>query len=76
VYHQDRARDEQLRGPLAYKRKIVDIYEDMLDEWLPQGPYVNTGKHEGRKRIRGPHRRAAKRKRQLALTGHAIKAKE
>jgi hypothetical protein len=61
VYYQDRARDEQLRGPLAYKRKIADIYVDMLDVWLPQGPHINFDKHCGQKRIRGPHRRAAKR---------------
>jgi len=60
MYHHDRAIAEQLRGPLSYKRKINDIYSDMIDEWLPQGPHIHDGKQCIKKRIREPHRRAAK----------------
>lgn len=62
VYHRDRAVAEQLRGVLAYRRNVGDIYQDMLDEWLPQGPHIALSKYYGGKRIRGPHRRAEKRK--------------
>lgn len=67
MYHIDRACDEQLRGPFAFKRKIENIYQVMLDDWLPQGPHINDGKFYGGKRIRGPHRRAAKRKKAQSM---------
>jgi hypothetical protein len=63
MYHQNRASDEQLRGPLAYKRRIENIYEDMIDEWLPQGPHINSCKQYYAKRIRGLHKRTSKRSR-------------
>ena len=63
MHHWDRAKDEQLRGPFAYKRKIENIYEDMIDEWLPQGPHIISHKQYYAKRIRGLHRRASKSKR-------------
>jgi hypothetical protein len=59
-YHINRAITEQLRGQLSYKRNVNEIYEDMLDEWLPQGPHINDEKQYLKKRMRGPHRRAAK----------------
>ncbi len=62
MYHWHRAIAEQLRGPLAYKRDIEDIYEDMLDKWLPQGPRISYYNNYRKKRIRGHHNRAAKRK--------------
>ena len=62
MYHRDRAIVEQLRGPLAHKRKMEDIYEDMLDKWLPQGPHISYYNNYRKKRIRGHHNRAAKRK--------------
>jgi len=55
-YHTSRAIDEQLAGSLKPKRKIENIYEDMMDVWFSQGPSINFAK----KRIRGPHNRALK----------------
>jgi hypothetical protein len=69
MYHRDRAIVEQLRGPLAHKRKMEDIYEDMLDKWLPQGPHISYYNNYRKKRIRGHHNRAAKRKRQTMYEG-------
>jgi len=58
MYHHDRAIAEQLRGSLEIKRRTEKIYEDMIDKWSTQEPSINFTK----KRRRGPHNRALKRK--------------
>jgi len=71
MYHHDRAIAEQYRGTLVHKRRIEEIYQDMMDIWASQIPSNNSAN----KRIRGPHNRALKRQK-ARVRGNAADQKE